>query len=174
MSSDDSLVAIGKIVRPHGIQGELRVLLFNPDSEILDIVEEVHVKVADGPDRVIHIDDCRPVAGGGVLLVLEGIEDRNGADTLRGAILSVPRSSLPAPEEGEFYVHDIIGAVAVLADGTEIGKVIEHLSYPTTEVLVIQGASRRYEVPLVRDFVQSVDPAAKRVVLTSVDGFESE
>jgi len=174
MSIDDSLVAIGKIVRAHGIQGELRVLLFNPDSEILDIVEEVHVQVASEPERVIHIDDCRPVSGGGVLLVLEGVEDRNGAEALRGAILSVPRSALPAPEEGEFYVHDIIGAVAVLADGTEIGKVIEHVSYPTTEVLVIQGASKRYEVPLVQDFVQSVDAKSKRVVLTSVAGFESE
>lgn len=174
MSTDDTLVAIGKIVRPHGIRGELRVQLFNPDSEILEIVQEVHVKTADGAERVMRIDDSRPVAGAAALLTLEGVLDRNDAEAMRGATVSVPRASLPAPEEGEFYVHDILGAVAVLTDGTEVGKVVEHLSYPTTEVLVIQGAGRRYEVPLVQDFVLSVDPAARRVVLTSVDGFESE
>jgi 16S rRNA processing protein RimM len=172
--SDDSLVEIAKIVRPHGIRGELRVQLYNHDSDILDQVDTIQARLADGTVRVLNIEACREVPGGARLLVIEGVGDRDGAEGLRGALLSVPRDALPPPDEGEFYVHDIMGAQVVLTDGTELGKVISHHAYPTTEVIVVQGASGRWEVPLVEDFVHSVDAKAGRVVLHSVEGLESE
>ncbi|MBI5531362.1 MAG: 16S rRNA processing protein RimM [Deltaproteobacteria bacterium] len=172
--ADDSFVEIGKVVRPHGVQGELRVQLYNPDSEVLFEVDKVHALLPDGSDREIKIDSVRAASAGIVLLTLEGVAGRDAAETMRGVVLSVPRTTLPAPGEGEFYVCDVIGAHVFLQDGTEVGKVVDYRAYPTTEVLLIQGESKRYEVPLVADFVDSVDARAGRVVLLSIDGFESE
>lgn len=172
--ADDSFVEIAKIVRPHGIHGELRVQLYNHDSDLLLQVDRVRATLPDGSVQELTISDTRPVPGGVVLVAFEGLEDRNSAEAVRGAVLSVSRGALPEPEEGEFYVHDILGATVVLTDGTEVGKVVGHQAYPTTEVIVVEGASKRWEIPLVEDFVQSVDPKAGRVVLHSVEGLESE
>jgi 16S rRNA processing protein RimM len=172
--ADDSFVEIGKVVRPHGVQGELRVMLFNADSEVLLEVDKIRARLPDGVAQDMTIESARAAAAGIVLMRLKGVQGRNAAEALRGTVFSVPRSSLPPAEDGEFYICDVLGASVSLVDGTEIGKVVDHRAYPTTEVIVVQAEDKRYEVPLVGDFVASVDVQAKRVVLHSIDGLESD
>lgn len=174
MSDHDRPVEIAQIVRPHGIAGELRVRLFNTDSEILFDLEQVKLHLPNGTESDYDIDSVRPSTEGFVLLRLAGVEDRNAAEELRGATLIVDRSALPPPEDGEFYVCDILGADVFLTDGTQLGTVADYRSYPSTDVLVVHGKGKRWEVPLVDDFVASIDVSARRVELHSVEGLESE
>lgn len=174
MSAPDRPVEIAQIVRAHGVTGELRVRLFNSDSDVLFDLESVRLRLPDGAVREADIASARPAADGFVLLRIEGVSDRNQAEALRGAVLVVSRSDLPPVEEGEFYVCDILGADVFLVDGTRLGTVSDYRSYPSTDVLVVQGDRRRWEVPLVDDFVASVDPANRRIELHSVDGLETE
>lgn len=174
MSDSDRLIEIAQVVRPHGITGELRVRLFNSDSEVLFDLEQVRLRLPNGTESELNIDAVRPTTEGFVLLRLEGVDDRNAAEELRGATLVVARSSLPPAEEGEFYVCDILGAAVFLTDGTELGTVAEYRSYPSTDVLVIHGKGKRWEVPLVDDFIASIDVSARRIELHSVDGLESD
>lgn len=174
MTDHDRPIEIAQIVRPHGIAGELRVRLFNSDSEVLFDLEQVRLRLPNGTEAAHVIEAIRPTTEGFVLLRLEGVEDRNAAEELRGATLIVARSALPPPEEGEFYVCDILGAGVFLTDGTELGTVAEYRSYPSTDVIVVHGKGKRWEVPLVDDFIASVDVPARRIELHSVEGLESD
>lgn len=165
-------VEVGCVARPHGIRGELRIKLHNPDSEILLDVAEVFVRKGEDEGRVMAVRSVRAAADGFALMAFDGVTTRSEADALRGAGLLVPRGILPEAEDGEFYVHDILGAKVVQPDGRVLGEVVDYVSYPTTDVLIVQGAAR-YEIPLVDDFVRDIDTVQKIVTVEGVDDFEA-
>jgi 16S rRNA processing protein RimM len=146
--------------------------VFNPDSETLFSLDEIMVRRGQDEESIVPIRSIRPASNGILLLAFENVHDRNEAETFRGATLLVPREVLPATEDGEFYVHDILGAAVVGTDGASYGKVVDYITYPSTDVFVVQG-ERRYEVPVVDDFVRSVDPVRKVVTVEGIDGFET-
>ena len=171
-------IEVACVSKPHGIGGELRVKLHNAESRVLFEVDEVLLRkgvagsrAADAADRVVTVRSARPAAAGFVLLGLRGVDSRNTAEALRGFGLCVPRDRLPEETEGEFYVHDILGANVLLKDGSVLGAVVDYISYPSTDVLVVQG-SERYEIPLIEDFVLDVNTETKVVVVDGVDDFK--
>ena len=157
-------VEIGYVAKPHGIAGELRVVLHNSASRILYEVDEVIVRTNVEQSECLRIESARPAADGIVLLRLECVRSRTDALPFRGARLLVPRAALPKEADDEFYVHDIIGASVSCRDGTAIGHVLDYVSYPTADVMVV-GGSARYEIPMIDDFIVSVDVANKQIIV---------
>lgn len=145
---------LAEVARPHGVRGELRLKVFNADSDLLLGVENVRVG-----DKERLVDNARR-ANEAILMKLRGVDDRDAADTLRGAEISVRRSVFPALGEGEFYVCDIEGA-RVVHEGREIGRVTALRSYPTVEALVVG----ELEIPLTDAYIESVDATEGVVVL---------
>jgi 16S rRNA processing protein RimM len=166
------LVALAEIARPHGIAGELRLKVYNPDSDLLLRRPRVLLVFPDGTEREAAISAAREVDRA-LLIRLAEVVDRNGAEALRGAAVCVPRSTLPPPEEGEFYAWDVVGARAVLGSGELVGSVAELASYPTCSVLVVTRPDGSHiEVPLVPAYVARIDTEAGVVELETVDGLE--
>lgn len=170
---DDSVqwVEVGRVARAHGIRGELRIKLFNASSEVLFDVPEVLIRTGGKPDETMAVTGARAAAQGIILLSLQGVFDRTSAEQLQGATVLVSRELLPDTEEGEFYVHDILGALVFDEAGQEIGKVVDYVSYPTADVLVVQG-HHRYEIPMVEGFVTNVDTMEKTVRVRGVEDFK--
>jgi 16S rRNA processing protein RimM len=158
------------VARPHGIGGELRLKVYNLDSDLLLHVSHVRLRLADGSQRTLAVNGARAVPKG-VLVKLAGIDDRGGAESLRGAVVLVERAHLPPPEEGEFYACDLEGARVELAGGEPVGTVRTVASYPTCDVLVIdRPGSATIEVPLIDAFVADIDVAAHVVRLSTLEG----
>jgi 16S rRNA processing protein RimM len=158
------------------VRGELRLKLYNQDSDILLDQEEVMLRLPDGKERSVKVAKARR-ADDAILMKLVSVEDRDGADALRGARVCVPRESFAALEEGEFYVCDLEGAKVSMRTGEELvplGTVRELRSYPSVEVLVVKAddGGKDWEIPLVEAFVERVDAAAHEVIVASVDGLE--
>ena len=168
--TDRRLVPLAEVARPHGVAGELRLKVYNPASDLLLRRPPVTLRLPDGSTREARIAAARPVDKA-ILIRLDGVTDRNAAETLRGAEVCVPRASLPPPEEGEFYAWDVEGASAVLTSGEPVGKVVELISYPTCDVLVVERPDgERIEVPLVAAYVARVDAAAGVVEIHTLEG----
>ncbi len=150
-------VGLGDVLRAHGIRGEVRVRLYNPASAMLDAATQITVRGAKGEARPMTIEQARPVPGG-VLVKFRGVDDRNQAELLRGAVLEVSREVLPPTEPDEFYACDLVGAQVIGPDGP-IGTVREIAGYPTTDALVVAlGAGRgTLEIPMLDDFIERVD-----------------
>lgn len=172
MSRDDVWIPLAEVARPHGVKGELRLKLFNKDSNVLLALDEVLVRLKDGAEHEVSIDTARR-ADQAILLKLHSVDDRDRAEELRGAFLCAKRSQLPVLAPGEFYACDVAGAKAIL-DGAEIGVVRELRSYPSVDALVIDAADggKYWEVPLVSAFVKEVDTEAGIVTLVTVEGIE--
>ena len=163
-------VPLAVVARPHGVRGELRLKLFNEDSDVLLDQEEVLVRLSDGEEHEVSVDFARR-ANEAILMKLHSVDDRDRADDLRGAEICVKRGAFPALQPGEFYACDVKGARAVMPDGAEVGVVQDMIEYPASMVLLVKGA-QSWEIPLVEAWVTSVDVEAGLVHVASLEGLE--
>ena len=163
-----SWIELGVIARPHGIGGEVRVHLFNPDSTLLEKLAEVFLAGEEGnPPSLVRVVSTRrgPKA---LLMRLAGVESHEDADALRGLTLCVPREALPQLEEGEYYHTDLIGLEACEGDRT-VGEIVDVLDYPSVECLKIKTDEGFLEVPMLPKWLERIDFVDGKVHLKALD-----
>jgi 16S rRNA processing protein RimM len=152
-----SPLEVGYVARAHGLRGEVRVHLHAAGSTALFDVEQVFV--GGVPRRIVSAR-----AGSGAVLVLfEGIDDRAGAEALRGQPVAVRREDVPLAE-GEYFLADLPGCEVVTEAGEPLGAVVA-VEPGAQDLLVIQDEQVERLLPLVPEFVRSVDVAARRIVV---------
>jgi 16S rRNA processing protein RimM len=151
-------VAIGVVVAAHGVRGTLRVRAIGSGRHLRKDSEPV----VAGVRRRISGSKQTPK---GFLLDLEGIENRADADSVRGKELFLDRGELDAPDEGEFYVADLVGLTAVNDSGEVIGPVLDSFETAAHEVLMVREENEDLYVPFTMEHVPEVDLEAGRVVI---------
>lgn len=140
------------------------------ESDLLKYVKSAHLKLTDGKTVELEIGKLRP-SGQGFLVKFVGVDDRNAAEALRGAFISVDRSLLPPADPGEAYLSDLIGRQVFGPDGNLVGKVVDVATYPSVDAIIIErDDGSKVEQPLVDDWVEPFDATSERIVLRSLDG----
>jgi 16S rRNA processing protein RimM len=141
----DRPVTLAVIIGAHGVTGEVRLKLFTED---LNLYPELK---AGG--RGLTLKSLRPGPNGAVARFAE-IADRNAAEALRGTELTVPRSSLPPLQEGEYYHADLIGLPCISTTGEALGKIVLIENFGAGDVIEIERepdgplAGKRFMVPM--------------------------
>jgi 16S rRNA processing protein RimM len=164
----DSLVPLGVVVKPHGVRGDLLVKVHNPASTLL-LEQTVVTLRAHGTARPLAILHARP-HGRLIVIRVEGVVDRDGADALRGAELCILRRDFPEPEDSDEYYHvDLIGLRVEHPDGAVLGEVVNVLDYPSVACLEVLANGVVREVPMLDRYVPSIDLPAGRIVVDHLD-----
>lgn len=164
-------VAVGRVVKVHGIRGELAVESHTDVPEQRFVVGAVlTARVSGGEPRRVTIVAARP-HGSRFLLRFSELADRDAAETLRGALLLADTDDLTAIEDpDEFYDFQLEGLRAELLDGTSVGTVSDVVHAPAGELLAIERDQGTTLVPFVRQIVVEVNVDARRVVLDPPEG----
>ncbi|GAA0482868.1 hypothetical protein GCM10009096_26530 [Parasphingorhabdus litoris] len=137
----DTSVPLAVIIGAHGVTGEVRLKLF---CETLDSLKQ-HKAYNDG---ALTLKSVKPHKMGAIARFAE-ITDRNLAEAARGTELAIPRSSLPALDEDEFYHIDIIGLRCVSDNGEELGKIFAIYEFGAGDVIEIERASgKKFMIPV--------------------------
>ena len=159
---DPHTLSVGVLGRPHGIRGGIYFRPHNPRSRAFDEVTEL-VIVRDGQSRLYEVTSMRPVADAYVAQ-LAGVDDREAAAALTNAEVRVARAVLPPLEPGEYFVEDVVGCAVEGEEGKALGVVRGTLWNGAHDVAEIEGPDGRERmIPLVPDFVLSVDGPARRM-----------
>ncbi|WP_028932458.1 ribosome maturation factor RimM [Pseudonocardia spinosispora] len=162
------MLVVGRIGRPHGLRGEVSVVVRtdSPDQ-----------RFAVGAEFVLGAGRRVTVAGtrwhkGMLLVQLDGVADRNAAEELRGEQLTVAADQLPDFEDpDEFHDHQLVGLRAELADGQVVGTVRDVVHGPAGELLILARDDQDEAlVPFVRDIVPTIDIPGGRLILTPPEG----
>ena len=157
-------VVIGVVVAPHGVRGSLRVLALGPGRHLREGTEPV----VAGMRR--RISAARQTSKG-FLLDLEGVKSRAEAKALGGEELLLDRKELDVPEEGEYYVTDLVGLTAVNDAGEVVGKVMDTFETAAHEVLVVREDDRLdLYLPFTLEHVPEVDLRAGLVLIRPPEG----
>ncbi len=151
-------VELGRVLRPHGLDGGLLVSLHSDDPANLLTAHTVALRAAPGtiPFEVVGATSAGAGPGGRhrLRLNLAGIDSRDRALAWVDAAVLVPPGNIQALPEGEFYWRDLIGLEARSADGASLGRVDEILATGGADVLVIRRAGRRdLLLPVVREWI---------------------
>lgn len=168
MDGPSELIAFGTLGRPHGLRGELSLRPFNDEGT--DLTElalplEVAAVQKGGARRTLFLEKARP-AGDFWLVSFGGVTDRDAAALLTNAELWIPRESLPPLDDDEVYVEDLLGCQVVDEQGREHGTVEGSFWNGAQDVLMVKRPSgEELLVPVVPDFLLSVDLEARRVVV---------
>ncbi|MER7013452.1 ribosome maturation factor RimM [Saccharopolyspora sp. NPDC000359] len=170
-------LAVGRIVRPHGVRGELVVEVLTDSPELRFAPGSVLGTQLRGKDRGqdLTVAAARPHAGR-LLLRAEGVDGREAAEDLRGVLLTVTTDVLePTEDPDEFHDHELVGLRAVQASGDEVGEVREVIHTPAGELLSVRTADdREVLVPFVTEIVPEVDLAAGTLVIDPPEGLLDE
>ena len=125
------MLEIGRITRPHGVRGEVSVLLTSNRTERLDPGSVL--ETANGP---LEVRSSRPHKGGW-LVQFVGIDDRDQAEAVRNLVLRAE----PIDDPDELWVHELIGATVIDQDGVAHGAVSRVLENPASDLLELDGGT---------------------------------
>lgn len=157
-------IQIGEIVKPQGIRGEVKLRAMTSDMSRYARLETVFLE-KKGVYTEKKVRKGR-VYDGFAFLQLEGVDDRNAAEALRGCGVYVDRAHAITLGEDENFVCDLIGLTAVDTAGREIGRLTDVLTPNSVcDVYVFSTPRGEMMLPALRRVVRSVDVAAGTIVL---------
>lgn len=166
--SDQDLIAVGRVATTHGLRGELRVQLFNPDSTVIQPGADIILR-HNGRETPHHVRSVRPHKR--VLLVIfESCDSIDDAEALVGAEVCIAKTDLPPTGEDEIYHFELIGMAVVTTGGVDLGTVAEVLAVSSNDVCVVRDGSREYLIPMIADVIKQVDRKARRLVVEPLPG----
>ncbi|MGA9119087.1 MAG: ribosome maturation factor RimM [Bacteroidota bacterium] len=169
----ESLVAIGRIVKPFGIGGEVVVQSMTGTPSRFRQLKSVYIGAGDKAPVTITIERVA-IEKRGVRVKFEGIADRTEAEHLVGSLLMVAENDRAKLPRGRFYVHDVVGMRVVDDIRGEIGRVRDVLKYPAHDVYVIDWNGGSYMIPAVKEFVVQFDVPGKTLHVHLIEGMVAE
>ena len=150
-------VALAAVAGAHGVKGEVRLKLFTDSIEGLASHDKVYVA-----GREIALKSVKD-GGKTAIAQFEGVSDRSGAESLRGALVEVDRSALPPLEEGEYYHADLIGLTCFSESDETIGSVVGVENFGAGDLLDIELVGGKRALIPFRDPISRMEEA--RIIL---------
>jgi len=151
------LVLVGRVVKPQGRKGEVKVEPYSDRADRFPRLARAFVPAPGGGSRAVEIEGCWPHKDHFVLK-LRGVDSITQAEAFRDAELGIPESELETLPPGSYYYHQLAGLEVVDEQGAPLGKVASVMETGAeTRVLVVQGPRGETLVPFAQDFVRSVD-----------------
>jgi 16S rRNA processing protein RimM len=165
-------VVVGRLRKPHGLKGECTLFPLTDDPETtfasgreLWVVNLAGETVA-GP---LTIEQSRSYHREW-LVKFAGVDSRDALEPFRAHFLGVPAEALGPLAEDEVYLHELDGFSVRLADETPLGLVSAVYELPAGIMIEVQGPKREFLLPYKKEFVQQVDRAGRRLVVTPPEG----
>jgi 16S rRNA processing protein RimM len=169
-------VEVGRVLGAWGVKGGLKVLPFAADAQALFSTKRWYLAPAEPPRPgglahpvLLRILQARE-QGDGIVATAQDLDDRDLAESLKGARVFVPRTSFPTPDEGEFYWVDLIGMAVANREGQTLGTVVGLLETGPHCVLrvapgcAVDGAEAdEILIPFVDAYVDAVEQPERRI-----------
>jgi 16S rRNA processing protein RimM len=154
-------VCVGVILGAHGLKGAVRIKSFTLRPADVAGYGAVEDEAGRRRFRLRLVGEAK----GAVMALIEGIGERDAAEALKGLKLYVARSTLPAPEEEEYYCSDLVGLSVAGADGRPMGRVSGVFDFGGGDIIEIAGPNGTLLVPFTKAAVPLVDIAGGRLVV---------
>jgi len=166
---------VGKVRRAHGIRGELVVesMTDAPDAVFAAgrrVFAGTRSGTLSGDRQELRIGHATPFKGGWIVGI-EGIATRSAAEAWRDRFFLLPEDEIQPPEEGQVFIHDLVGMRVVLANGSDVGEVAQVLEMPQGLVMDIKRPAGGSVLLQFDDHTVTDVDAERRVIrVDPVDG----
>jgi tRNA (guanine37-N1)-methyltransferase len=150
------MIEIARITAPHGIRGDVKVRLYSESYDDFCQRGFAYLKNTEGLRRIAY--QALRVDPPFVYMHFDGVNTRSDAERLKNAPLFVRRGELAAPDEGEYYIADMLG-LPVFANGRKLGVLEDVLQHGAADVYVVTG-EKNFMFPALKRVIKKIDIAA--------------
>ena len=157
-SEQAGTILIGKVIGVHGLKGVCRVYSYAESSSFFKAGDTILLRDLRDLEKTYKISWIKPHKQHVVLMSLEGIENRDQAESLAGTELLLNKEQLPEPETNAYYWNDIIGLSVYNSDSKFLGKVESVIQTGSNDVYVVKNRD-------ITDEHEILIPALETVVL---------
>jgi len=161
-------ILLGKVTKPHGIRGEIKVYPYSGQPENFLAYRKVFVGSGNEQEWIPYSIDKSRVQGKSVLCKFGGCSTRNDAEELVGMEIWLQRDDLPELADNEYYWRDFTGKQVVTDDGRELGRVTGIFETGAHDILSVSGDHQEYLIPVQEKFIVRYDK--NKVVLSLPPG----
>ena len=166
----EDLYLAGKILKPKGLQGEVKILPITDFPESFLERKRFHIGSA--------VEDAKPfevlraaMRKGFAYLLFEGVDQREKAGILAGKSVYVAAAELRSLRPGRAYLHELRGLKVLDGSHKEIGRVLDVLEMPAHEVYEIEYGSQKILVPAIEEFIDEIDISRGHLVVRRFEEF---
>lgn len=157
MEDPDDYLLVGKVVKAHGIKGEVKFKPYADDVSNIPHYDEMLLRKPDSDEGLLCSVSRVRLTGKMAILKFDGVDTCDDAEAMVGHEVWVAKDALPSLAEDEFYWHELEGLKVVTEDGLELGKVSSLLATGPYDVLVVTGRGHEYLIPARNEFIAGRD-----------------
>jgi 16S rRNA processing protein RimM len=166
---EKNLFPIGRVLKPHGVRGKIKVEYFGEDLHRFFSYREIFIEDEKSGLESYEILEVIPQPPR-LILRLKGIEKIEEIEPLIGKKILIEKEALPELEEGEYYWIDLVGIEVETREGKKIGKVREIFSTGAHDVYVVEGKRGEIFLPAIEDVIQSIDLRKRVMKVVRMEG----
>ena len=160
------MYAVGKILKPQGIKGEVKVQILTSFPEHILELKQIYTNASE----LLHVEGSRLFKNFAYIKFSE-ISSVEQADLYRNKELVIHEKELKTLDQDEFYHHDLTNMKVYDEQRNNLGKVVAVESYPANDVIIMQdNHGNEKMIPLVKNFIKEVNIKLKEITIHLVDG----
>lgn len=161
----DTRMELGYVNNVRGLRGEIKLIHYCDNKEFFEELDTVIIcDVSYAIQSIKYHKDQ-------VILKLAGIDTVEQAQALKNQTVYARKEDLPPLEDGVFYIVDLIGIRAYLADGTYVGEVTDVIQHGPTDLLELKDPNgKQILIPRVKEFVSDISIRDKTMTITPIEG----
>ena len=160
------LVPIGKIIKAHGLFGEIKAFLYNNDSKSL----QPKIKIWLNNNNKFVTQEIEYIKNNQFIKFLN-INNRNKAELLNGKKIYLSRDEFPILKDNQYYLNDIIGFDIKDEDGCIYGTVLDVIQFPTNNSILFSYNDNEIIIPIIDDFIELFDFENNILIIRNFMGF---
>jgi 16S rRNA processing protein RimM len=155
----DKQIVIGKIIAPHGVRGEFRLMPLTENPE--RYLEMKTLLLENGKEFTVTSARFHKNM---VLIKTEEITSMDEVELLRGQNVVVNTEDLPPLEQGRFYVADLIGFAVVTLENEDVGKLSDVITTGSNDVFVVKSAvGKEIMIPAIDTHIKEIDTKSRTI-----------
>ncbi|MBN1396996.1 MAG: 16S rRNA processing protein RimM [Bacteroidetes bacterium] len=163
------LIAIGRISKPIGTRGGMKIFPLTDDNlrfaELKSVWIGKDTKEAERRNINLVQADARQV-----IVNLEGVQTPEEVNKLKDKYLFIPKEQAVELQAGNYFIDDLIGCEVITEENEKIGIVSDLLKLPANDMWVVRNGSKEFLVPAVKSIIREVDVKMKRITIKAIEG----
>jgi len=167
--SPENLLLVGKVIRPHGLEGLLKIWSYAQSKETFLNSGSVFLESGTGETHEYRVLSIRPHKNL-FLMKLEGLSSSDEAEEHRGAAILIRKDALTHECEEEYFWHELIGLRVYLDTGRYIGTIRHILPTGSNDIYVVRKGKKEVLIPAIHEVVEEIDLRGQRMIISEKEG----
>ncbi len=171
-SIPEDLVAVGYIVKTHGVKGDVKVISLSDIPGRFKSLKRVYIQKPSGEIKKYYIKRTREIRGG-ILVSFDPPISMEEAQALVKGYIKIPVNEVPRLGEDSYYHFEILGMKVFTISGEYMGEIKDIISTGSNDVYIVRKDKEEYLIPAIKDVVQEVNVKERRMTIVPIDGLFS-